>query len=128
MNGISRRDLMTLAFFLGSAFFFPPLKASKLWEIAHFIKTQASLKAKPSRRLSADVNRTKEGIIVYGDEGKPLLLNETAYFVFSRCDGQHSLCEIARALSRTYNIQPEEALRDTHFALCVLNQNGWIEI
>src|SRR5919202_5011479 len=52
------------------------------------------------------VERVGEELLVYDlDRDRVHCLNETAGFVFERCDGEHSVAQLGELLSETYGHQ-----------------------
>lgn len=61
--------------------------------------------SRPSVIDGLDVNEVKDGLIVYEETSDRVhYLNGTASIVFSLCDGEHSVAEIADVLATAYQL------------------------
>ncbi len=74
----------------------------------------------PQKRFNVNV-RVVDGEIVVLDRqhGKVHKLNETATFVWGRCDGRSTVAKIADQYCKTFDVNPETAARD---ALAIVAQ------
>ena len=85
----------------------------------------------PSTRPSVidglDVNEVKDGLIVYEETSDRVhYLNGTASIVFSLCDGQHSVDEIASVLATAYELDaPPDATVEE--CLAALEKEGLLK-
>jgi Coenzyme PQQ synthesis protein D (PqqD) len=85
-----------------------------------------------SPRRRADVQaRGLEGEMVLLDVARQLIhqLNPTASFIWTRCDGDRSLAEIAAQVADMFGVDPETAIRDVtktvaHFRALQLLEAG----
>jgi hypothetical protein len=54
-------------------------------------------------------------------------LNPVGTFIWERCDGQHTLRQIAADLSEEYDVSPEEAARDCQDFIDSLVEQGLLQ-
>jgi len=54
-------------------------------------------------------------------------LNPVGTFIWGRCDGQHTLSQIAADLSKEYDVSPEEAARDCQEFIDSLVEQGLLQ-
>jgi hypothetical protein len=54
-------------------------------------------------------------------------LNPVGTFIWERCDGQHTLRQIAADLSEEYDVSPEEAARDCQEFIDSLVEQGLLQ-
>jgi hypothetical protein len=54
-------------------------------------------------------------------------LNEVGTFIWERCDGRHSVADIAAALAEEYEVDPAEAARDCQQFIGELVAEGLLE-
>jgi PqqD family protein of HPr-rel-A system len=52
------------------------------------------------------------------------LLNDTSAFILARCDGAHSVGDIAHELATTYDVSTETASSDVESILARFRENG----
>lgn len=86
--------------------------------------------ASPYRRLA----RRWDGLRVHEIDGEALVydqhsadthhLNETAYFVWNHCDGERTLNEIARFVTKVYDVEIQEALIHVEQVVVELQRRG----
>jgi hypothetical protein len=65
-----------------------------------------------------------EAIIVNFEDSFFYNLNKVGTFIWNRCDGQHSVDEIAQALTEEYEVSPETASHDCREFLDELAEQG----
>ncbi len=53
-----------------------------------------------------------EGILYQVEEAKVHVLNGTAYAIWKQCDGKHTIEQIAKALTKTFRVDEQTALKD----------------
>ena len=66
-------------------------------------------------RRRSDVNiRVVDGEAVVLDRPEGLIhqLNQTATYIWERCDGKYTVAEIAAQLAQTFDVAPESAVQD----------------
>ena len=82
------------------------------------------------RRRSSVRSRVVEGEVIVLDRQRELVhqLNETAGFIWDRCDGVHSVIAIARDLAQVFDVDLETAQKDVGHAVRQLEVLGLIEI
>ena len=83
---------------------------------------------KPKQRPGLVV-RDSENEAVVLDKEQDLVhqLNPTSAFIWQRCDGNHSVGEIAEELAETFDVDPETARRDVESAVDQLADLGLVE-
>ena len=54
-------------------------------------------------------------------------LNPVGTFIWERCDGQHTLAQIAAAMAEEYDVLPEEAERDCQEFIDSLVEQGLLQ-
>jgi hypothetical protein len=65
-----------------------------------------------------------EAVIVNFKDSFFYNLNRVGTFIWNRCDGRHSVDEIARALTQEFEVSPETASHDCREFLDELAQQG----
>jgi hypothetical protein len=55
-------------------------------------------------------------------------LNPVGTFIWERCDGRHSLAQIAQELAAEYDVTPEEAARDCREFIDSLVEQGLLHL
>lgn len=71
--------------------------------------------SRPSVIDGLDVNEVKDGLIVYEETSDRVhYLNATASIVFTLCDGQHSVDDIAKVLAAAFELDtpPTESVEE----------------
>ena len=56
----------------------------------------------------------EEGILYQVEEGKVHVLNSIAYTIWKQCDGKHTIGEIAKELTETFQVDEQTALKDVN--------------
>lgn len=81
------------------------------------------------RRRAGVATRGVEGEIVLLDRRRHLVhqLNQTASYIWRRCDGYHTVAEIARELARDFDIDAETATPDVATAVRHLQTLGLVQ-
>ena len=82
----------------------------------------------PKRRT--DVNaRMVDGEVVVLDRQAGLIhqLNQTASYIWDRCDGQSTVAEIANQLAAAFDVDANTAVHDVATAIMQLHRLGLIE-
>jgi hypothetical protein len=81
----------------------------------------------PARR-SGLVSRVVDGELVVLDRSRQMIhqLNETASYIWDRCDGRHSVTDIAHGLGRSYNVDRPTAEKDVASAVRQLEIVGLV--
>ena len=69
-----------------------------------------------------------EAIIVNYESSFFYSLNPVGTFIWERCDGRHSLEEIARALVEEFAVDPETAARDCRQFVAELVEQGLLKL
>lgn len=123
ISKISRRGFLTAIVSLGAASAIPPLTLAQAREFLHFMKGGVLLDSKPRATGEFSITPSTSGIIVNG-----LCLNETAFHIFSLCDGKHTVFHIARLLKNHYDLPLKQAMADVSFTLSVLSHLGLIAL
>jgi hypothetical protein len=70
----------------------------------------------------------EEAIVINFDSSFFYNLNPVGTFIWERCDGSHSIDEIAAALAQEYEVEPEEAARDCREFIQELLDQGLLEL
>ena len=83
----------------------------------------------PMRRSDLSV-RMIEGETVILDRHRKLIhqLNQTASYIWGRCDGRSTVAEIARELAGAFHINVDSAARDTASVVRELERMGLINL
>ena len=83
----------------------------------------------PMRRSDLSV-RFIEGETVILDRHRKLIhqLNETASYIWERCDGRSTVAEVARELAGAFRIDVDSAARDTASVVRELERMGLINL
>jgi putative nucleotidyltransferase-like protein/coenzyme PQQ synthesis protein D (PqqD) len=82
----------------------------------------------PKRRSGLRV-RAVDGDMVILDRQRQLVhqINQTARFIWDRCDGQHTTLHIARELAQAFDVDPLSAQKDVATAVRRLESVGLVE-
>jgi hypothetical protein len=82
----------------------------------------------PKRRIDVNV-RILDGEVVVLDRQAGLIhqLNQTASYIWDRCDGQSTVAEIANQLAAAFDVDVNTAVHDVTTALMQLQRLGLIE-
>jgi len=85
--------------------------------------------ARPRRRAHLRA-RAVEGELVILDRERQLIhqLNQTASYIWRRCDGQHSVTAIARDVAQVFDVGRQTAENDVAHAIRQLDAAGLIEV
>ena len=88
----------------------------------------ASTSLYPKRRSGLRV-RAVDGDMVILDRQRQLVhqINQTARFIWDRCDGQHTTLHIARELAEAFDVDPLSAQKDVATAVRRLESVGLVE-
>ena len=67
-----------------------------------------------------------EEVLLYSVAGEVVhILNLPAYHIWRRCDGRHTVADIARDLRQTFDLPPDhDLLQDIHDTVEALTQKG----
>lgn len=85
--------------------------------------------AYPRRRSSVRARAIEDETVIL-DRQRNLVheLNETASYVWQRCDGEHSVAAIARDLVQAFDVEPETAKKDVAHVVQELDEVGLVDI
>lgn len=78
-----------------------------------------------SKRIVVEVEG--EGVVIQPESGQMFSLNETGLFVYRLLDQGQSVKEIARKLSKEYNVGQKEAMTDVTEFVRQLQEKGYLE-
>lgn len=72
----------------------------------------------PVRRKDLAERRVESEAVVLDRRSKRIhQLNEAAFFVWERCDGEHTLEQISNDLAASFHIEPRVAARDVEITI-----------
>jgi hypothetical protein len=69
-----------------------------------------------------------EAVVVHFDNSQFYSLDLVGTFIWERCDGQHSIAEIAQQIVNEYEVSPEQAAKDCLEFIEDLHKQGLLEI
>ncbi|HID95240.1 MAG TPA: PqqD family protein [Candidatus Latescibacteria bacterium] len=132
----SRREFIKAGLFLSvGAFllkgFFGVRRALSWWERPRYeVDGETLLRSYPKRNPSLTWRSTDDGLLlVPSDGGDPThRLNRVAEVIWNMCDGHHRPYQIARAVTRRFEVPEGTCLRDTLELLTALHSEGLIAI
>jgi hypothetical protein len=78
---------------------------------------------KPKIIEKAKTRKDIDGYLLYIPGGQPILLNESANYILSLCDGEKSIEDISKSLSKEYDISQGIAKRDIYSLLEVFEKS-----
>jgi hypothetical protein len=82
----------------------------------------------PNRRSGLDARSlTGETVVLDRRLRRIHQLNQTASFIWERCDGRHAVGEIAAQMARDFDVDLETARRDAAAAVARLAEAGLLE-
>lgn len=83
---------------------------------------------KPKVIPDIEVRTVDEEKVVLNRDGEHIhQLNETASFVWDRCDGKHEIGEIADELATVYGVDSKQTLQDVSDVVLQFSQLGLLE-
>lgn len=83
---------------------------------------------RPSRRTEFEEREVEGEMVVMDKESEQIhQLNQTASFIWQRCDGEHDEQEIAEELAEAFEVDRETALQDVADTLNKLEEIGLLE-
>ena len=82
----------------------------------------------PIRRAGLDARSlTGETVVLDRRLRRIHQLNQTASFIWERCDGRHAVADIAAQMARDFDVNLETAQRDAASAVARLAEAGLLE-
>ncbi len=82
----------------------------------------------PKGRLDVHVRRVEGDTLILDRQGRLVhQLNQTASFIWDRCDGTSAVADIADQLAKAFDVDPRLAAQDVAALICQLQQLGLLE-
>lgn len=82
---------------------------------------------KPKLIEKAKIRKDIDGYILYVPGGQPILLNESANYILSLCDGKKSIGCITKSLLEEYEIPQDTAEKDIKSFLKIFETSSIIK-
>ena len=103
---------------------------SSLKTVLGHIEVDVLRKSKPRKLAEMATRRSGEAVTFFKKESaRPLFeVNRTGKTIWEGCDGKNTPLDIAKIVSRTYQVDGHQAYVDCLFFLSVLNAKGAIQL